>query len=551
MNKNYAPSKNDFWFLPLGGSGEIGMNLNLYGHDGQWLMVDLGITFGDRFGIEIIAPDPEFIVERRDDLAGLVLTHAHEDHVGAVPYLWPLLRCPIYATPFTAHVVRQKIKDYIWADKVTIIEIPISSKFKVGKFDVEFITLTHSIPEPNALALTTPLGTVIHTGDWKIDPNPLVGKDLDRSRLIDWGNKGVLALVCDSTNVFTEGSSGSEESVRNELVSLIGNYPNNRIVIACFASNVARLETAAIAAQVHNRKVALVGRSLQKMYEAAKLSGYLNDLPSFIDEEMAMKLPRDEVLLISTGSQGEHRSALARIASDSHPEITLDPDDVVIFSSRMIPGNEKSIAQLQNNLVRKGIKVITAHEEEIHVSGHPAREELRQMYEWVRPQILVPVHGEMRHMQEQAELGRECGIAKTVVPENGSLIRLDAKKPEILDTIPSGRLGVDGSRLVPMISSLTHDRARLAINGCVLASILVDRHGQLVRTPQLTLLGVTVGGEEKESIERDIHRVIRQILNNSYRDSEGLREELRIGIRRAVHSWTGKKPLTEIHLLGQ
>ncbi len=549
MSKKYRPSKEDFWFLPLGGSGEIGMNLNLYGHDGQWLMVDVGITFGDRFGIDVITPDPEFILERRDDLVGLVLTHAHEDHVGAIPYLWPLLRCPIYATPFTAHVVRQKIREFSWAKEVPIVEIPLSGKFSLGKFEVEFITLTHSIPEPNALAITTPLGTVMHTGDWKIDPEPLVGGKTDQAKLIEWGNKGVLALVCDSTNVFNEGVSGSEESVRSELISLIGEYPQNRIVISCFSSNLARLETAALAAQLHGRRVALVGRSLQKMYEAAKLAGYLHDLPPFIDEETAMKLPNDKVLLISTGSQGEQRSALARMANDSHPEVDLSEGDVVIFSSRMIPGNEKAIAQLQNNLVRKGVKIITASNDDIHVSGHPAREELKKMYEWVRPKILIPVHGEMRHMQEQAELGLSCGIEHAVVPENGTLIRLDAEKPKILDIVPSGRLGVDGTRLVPMMGPLTHDRARLAVNGAVFVSVVIDRHGQLARTPQLSLLGVSIGGEELESIERDIHRVIRQTLNSPHPNPDVLREELRIAVRRAVNGGIGKKPLTEIHLI--
>jgi ribonuclease J len=551
MTKKYRPSKNDFWFLPLGGSGEIGMNLNLYGHAGQWLMIDLGITFGDRFGIEVITPDPAFILERREDLVGLVLTHAHEDHLGAVPYLWPMLRCPIYATPFTAHVVRQKISEFHWAKEVNIIEVPLSSKMTVGAFEVEFITLTHSIPEPNALAITTPLGTVIHTGDWKIDPAPLIGKQTDQAKLIEWGNKGVLALVCDSTNVFTEGVSGSEEAVRNELINLIGKYPKNRLVVACFASNVARLETAAVAAKVHGRKVALVGRSLQKMYDCAKAAGYLQDLDAFIDEETAMKLPGEQVLLISTGSQGEHRSALARMATDQHPEIDLEAGDIVIFSSRMIPGNEKAISQMQNNLVRKGVKIITAHEEDIHVSGHPAREELKQMYAWVRPQVLIPVHGEMRHMQEQAELALSCGVPKVVVPENGTLIQIDADQPAIIDYLASGRLGVDGNRLVPMMGILTHDRARLAVNGVVFVSVMVDRHQQVTRTPQITLLGVSIGGEEKDDLERDIHRAIRQCLNKTLPDQDVLREELRVAVRRAVNSAVAKKPMTEIHLMQQ
>jgi ribonuclease J len=439
----YKPTKKDFWFLPLGGAGEIGMNLNLFAHDGQWLMVDLGITFGDRLGVDIITPDPAFIVERKESLVGLILTHAHEDHVGAVPYLWPLLQCPVYATPFTASILRQKLKDKPWGKKVPIIEVPLSSTVQVGKFSVEFITLTHSIPEPNAVAITTPLGTILHTGDWKIDANPLVGEVTDHSRLTELGDQGVLAMVCDSTNVFTEGTSGSEGCVRNELISLVGKHPEGRVVVACFASNVARLETAAVAARANGRQPVLVGRSLIRMEEAARQNGYLKDIPPFLNEETAQILPKNKVLLIATGSQGEPRSALARIASGQHPVIDLEAEDTVIFSSRMIPGNERSISALQNRLVLQGIKVITAHEEDIHVSGHPARDELLQMYAWVRPQILVPVHGEARHLQEQANLGLASGIPKAVIPENGTLIHLASGQPRIIDKVPTGRFGLD------------------------------------------------------------------------------------------------------------
>ncbi len=543
------PTKHDFWFLPLGGAGEIGMNLNLFGHDTQWLMVDLGITFGDRLGIDVMMPDPTFIAERRDSLAGLIITHAHEDHVGAVPYLWPLLQCPVYATPFTATILRQKLKDKPWGKKVPIIEVPLSGTVQVGKFSVEFITLTHSIPEPNAVAITTPLGTILYTGDWKIDGTPLVGGITDHARLEELGNQGILAMVCDSTNVFTEGTSGSEEGVRNELINLVGSHPEGRVVVACFASNVARLETASVAARANGRQPVLVGRSLIRMEQAARENGYLKDIPPFLGEDSAQSLPRDKVLLIATGSQGEPRSALARIASGQHPAIELDAQDTVIFSSRMIPGNERSISALQNRLVLRGIKVITAHEEDIHVSGHPARDELRQMYAWARPQILVPVHGEARHLQAQATLGLECGIPEAVIPENGSLIHLASGAPKIIDQVPTGRFGFDGNRLVPMNSLMLRDRFRLSVQGTIVATIAVDRAGQPARPIHLTMLGVAEAGEETEDMSREINRVIRHTLNETEENDEIRREALRVAIRRAVNSRFGKKPLTEIHLI--
>lgn len=546
-----TPTKKDFWFLPLGGSGEIGMNLNLYGHDHQWLMVDLGITFGDRFGIDIITPDPSFIVEHRDKLVGLVVTHAHEDHVGAIPYLWPLLQCPIYATPFSASIIRSKIKEYSWARDVKIIEVPLSGSIKVGVFDIEYITLTHSIPEPNALAITTPLGTVMHSGDWKIDPEPLVGDSTDYEKLISWGDKGILAMVCDSTNVFTEGTSGSEDTVRTELTKLVGEFPDKRVTVACFSSNIARLETAALAAKAHGRKVAIVGRSFTKMFEAARANGYLGDVDTFIDHDTAMNLPPEKVLFISTGSQGEPRSALARIASEQHPEIDLGVDDVVIFSSRVIPGNEKTIAQMQNNLIRKGVKIITAHEADIHVSGHPARDELRQMYEWVRPHLLIPVHGEMRHMQEQADLGLESGIPKVLVPENGTLIKIDRDDPKILGHVTAGRLGYDGNRMIPMITPILRDRGRMAVSGVAFVTICLDKSGRLLDSPVFSLLGIA-DGDEKTTIEDEMDRIIKQTMHNvSFKNLEDTRDKIRVAIRRVINAKIAKKPAVEIHIVVQ
>ena len=549
MSKTINPSSSDFLFLPLGGSGEIGMNLNLYGHNDQWLVVDLGITFGDRFGIDIITPDPSFLMEKREKIAGLIITHAHEDHVGAVPYLWPLLRCPIYATPFTATIIRQKIKSYAWARDVQLIEVPLSGSIKVGHFNIEYITLTHSIPEPNALAITTPLGTVLHSGDWKIDPSPLVGEATDHSRLTELGDKGVLALVCDSTNVFTPGVSGSEKDVQDELVTVMGKYPTQRLTVACFSSNVARLETVAKAAKLYGRHVALVGRSLERMTEAAFQNGYLKELDAFIPAQEAVELPPEKVVFISTGSQGEPRSALARIAAGQHSDVKLGKKDVVIFSSRIIPGNEKSISFMQNNLVRKGVKIVTAHEADIHVSGHPARDELKQMYEWIRPQILIPVHGEMRHMMEQADLGLSLGIPKAIVPENGTVIQLDPKNPQIIERVAVGRWGYDGNRMIPMVNPILADRGRMAISGAVFVTICLDKSGRLSAEPHISLLGL-LEGKQRDKLENDLSHLMVQTLNGaSFKGVEVTKELLRVALRRRIKALIDKKPQTEIHIL--
>jgi len=545
----HLPTKNDLWFLPLGGAGEIGMNLNLFGHDSQWLMVDLGITFGDRLGIEIISPDPTFILPYQKNLKGLVLTHAHEDHVGALPYLWPYLRCPVYATPFTAAIVRQKIADKPWRKELQLIEVPLSGKIDIGVFNIEFITLTHSIPEPNALAIKTPLGTIVHTGDWKIDPMPLIGDVTNESRLMELGKEGVLAMVCDSTNVFTEGVSGSEQAVRDELIKQIAKYPNDRVTIACFASNVARIETAALAAKHHGRKVALIGRSLHRMVQAAEYAGYLKNVPAFISDEEAMKLPPEKVLFIMTGSQGEPRSALARIAANQHPVVRMDADDIVFFSSRIIPGNEKGIGLLQNNLVKGGAQVITANEEDIHVSGHPARDELKKMYKWVRPRIAIPVHGEARHLLEHARLAKSQGIKEVVIPENGSLIQIEASHSRIIDNVQSGRWALDGNRMIPVISPVLKDRNKISLQGIIVASLMADKFGQLLKDPSFTILGVTEPGKETEMLTNDLLRVISNTLLSDFKNNEARLEALRLIIRQTVNQRFGKKPIVEVHLV--
>jgi ribonuclease J len=543
----------DLWFLPLGGTGEIGMNLNLYGHDGAWLMVDLGITFADErlSGVDLIMPDPAFIEDQRDRLAGLVLTHAHEDHIGAVPYLWPRLRCPIYATPFTAGVLRRKLRENGFAEDAEITEVPLSGRFAVGPFDLELITLTHSIPEPNAVVIRTSAGTVLHTGDWKLDPEPLVGDDYDEAALRRLAEEGVLAMVCDSTNALVEGESGSEGALRDSLTELVGGF-EARVVVACFATNVARLETAMRVAETHGRRVALVGRSLHRIYQAARDCGYLADLPPLLSDRDVAYLPRDEVLLLCTGSQGEPRSALARIVRDDHPEVGLEPGDAVVFSSRVIPGNEKAISALQNELVRKGIEVVTDREHFTHVSGHPARDELAQMYQWVRPQVAIPVHGEARHLSAHAELARDCQVPQALVAENGDLIKLAPGAAEILEQVPAGRLVLDGTRLIPAVSPLLRERQRLVYNGVALVTLVIDAEGGLLAEPRLALQGVLDPETEVEVVLEALDALksdVSKLPPRARTSDERVSETARLAVRRALVRAVGKKPVTRVHLI--
>jgi len=543
----------DLHFLPLGGSGEIGMNLNLYEYGGQWLMVDLGVTFADDGvpGAEVLMPDPQFIVERRDKLVGLVLTHAHEDHLGAVQYLWPELRCPIWATPFTAAFLRRKLQETDFADEVEIHIVEMGSRFKVGPFDLEMVTLTHSIPEPNGLAIRTPAGTVFHTGDWKIDPEPLVGEVTDDARLRVIGDDGVLALVGDSTNAIKPGESGSEGQVRETLTNLFGQY-TGRIAVACFASNVARVESIAVAAKANGRHCALVGRSLWRIHDTAKEVGYLRGLPDFVNEQDAGFLPPDRLVMICTGSQGEPRAALSRIASDDHPHVVLEKGDVVIFSSRVIPGNERNVLRLQNSLAHLGATLVTDETHPfVHVSGHPCRDELARMYQWVRPRIAIPVHGESLHMQAHAELAKACQVPYALVPENGTLIRLSADGPEIVDRVHAGRLAVDGDRLLPLGGAVLRGRSRLMWNGAVIATVVVDRKGRLAATPRISAPGLLdpetdmdFASEIVEAIEAGVGKVGKGGAND-----EKLEEAVRRAIRACIRERRSGKPVVDVHLV--
>ncbi|MCB2099920.1 MAG: ribonuclease J [Rhodobacterales bacterium] len=543
-------------FLPLGGAGEIGMNLNLYGlgpgDDKTWVMVDLGITFGDGSvpAVDVILPDPAFIAERRDRLAGLVLTHAHEDHLGAVPYLWPRLRCPVYATPFTVSVLRRKLSEAGLEDQVPIVEVPLEGRFQVGPFDMELITLTHSIPEPNGIAIRTPLGTVLHTGDWKFDPDPVIGDSADEDALRRLGDEGVRAIVCDSTNVFSPGESGSEAALLDSLTQVIAGRPG-RVAVACFATNVARLETIARAAQANDRDVVLAGRSLHRITEAARANGYLTDVPAFLDEDVAGYLPKDKCLIICTGSQGEPRAALARIAAGDHPRIDLTRGDTVIFSSREIPGNEFAIARMQNQLIRAGVDIVTPRDHFVHVSGHPARDELTRMYQLARPQVAVPVHGELRHLREHARLARTCQVQQAVVNENGGLVRLAPGPADVIDQVPSGRLALDGNRIVPMFGEMVRGRTRALFNGAVVVSLVVDGDGRVRVPPRFSTFGL-VDDENEDLLDtaaRAAEDALADLPARDRRDDAAAAESVRVAVRRVFRNHLGKKPVTEVHLI--
>ncbi len=550
-------------FLPLGGAGEIGMNLNLYGYgppDARaWIMCDLGITFADDAmpGVEIVLPDPTFIAERREDLLGIVLTHGHEDHIGAVPHLWPSLRCPIYATPFTAGLVRDKLREAGLEAEAPVTEVPLSGHLKLGPFDLRFVTLTHSILEPNALAIRTPLGTVVHTGDWKLDPEPQVGGRTDEVALRTLGDEGVLALVCDSTNVFQPGRSGSEEAVHDSLADLIRGL-TGRIAVTTFASNAARLQTLARVAASLGRRPVLVGRSMKRIVGVAREAGYLRDLPPFVAEEDAGDLPRDVALYLCTGSQGEPRAALMRIAQGDHPTVTLDDGDTVVFSSRIIPGNETRIFRLQNLLAERGVRVITEHDHFVHVSGHPCRDELGDMYQWARPHIAVPVHGELRHLVEHVAFARELQVPETVLARNGDLVRLAPGAPGIVDAVHAGRLHIDGTMLVAAEDTSVRDRRRIAQAGLIGVTLVVGGDGRLAVAPQVTVNGTPrlaygapddTGDTLVDMVGKAAEIAYGALGPRERGDSAAAAEAVRRAARRAAAVMLGKKPITQVQVI--
>jgi ribonuclease J len=556
-----TPSPRDeLIFLPLGGSNEIGMNFNLYGYgpeeDRKWIVVDLGITFGDQTtpGVEVILPDPEYIEAYAEDILGIVLTHAHEDHIGAVAWLWPRLKAPVYATPFTAFLLREKLREKGILDEVDITEVELGGNIELGPFELELITLTHSIPEPNGLAIRTPLGTILHTGDWKIDPDPLLGAVTDAAAIRRLGDEGVLAMVCDSTNVFVDGVAGSEGEVREAMTKLIGSL-KGKIAVGCFASNVARMDTVIRAAEDAGRRVCLVGRSMHRMAAAAKSVGLMKGVAEFVSEKEAGYFPESSILYLCTGSQGEPRAALARIASGTHPHITLGAGDHVIFSSRVIPGNEVSIRALQNGLSDRGVRLYTEKDHPgIHVSGHPCRDELKQMYQWARPQIAVPTHGERRHLIEHAALAKDLQVPMTVTPRNGDMVKLAPGHPMIIDEVPSGRLYVDAGVLTPENGDALKQRRHASHNGALMVSVALDERGKLVSGPQVRALGLP-GDEEYplddalDDLADEAEQAIRKIPGEERVFDEIVEQAICRVVKKAAYRIWERKPMVEAVVL--
>jgi ribonuclease J len=541
-------------FLPLGGTGEIGMNLNLYrwreAGSEKFLAVDCGIGFGgsELPEVEVMMADPGFIEDRRDKLLGLVITHAHEDHIGAVAWLWPRLKCPVYCTPFAAAVLRRKLSEVGLTNQVRVHVIPPGGSIDLAPFALRFIRLAHSIPEAQALVIDTPAGTVLHTGDWKLDANPLLGPPTDEAALTELGERGVLAIVCDSTNAMVEGHSGSELDVRRSLSALIRDL-RGRVAVTCFASNVARMESVALAAHDAGRSVAIVGRSLRNMDAAARECGYLKTLPPFLTEDDIDDVPDDNILLLITGSQGEARSALSRIARDDHPRVSLGEGDTVIYSSRMIPGNERAIGSVQDQLVRRGVRLMTDDDHLVHVSGHPARDELRRMYRLVKPRYAVPVHGEWRHLSAHAELAREAG-ATPFMMEDGDILSLAPGRPAITDSAPVGRLVLDGTRLVPLKGEVMSARRRMLFNGIVVASLAVDQGGNLRGRPKVTAPGLLDPEDpETERVADDIADQLQDLPANLRRDDAALQDAARSALRRSLGRKLGKRPMVDVHLI--
>jgi ribonuclease J len=555
-----AKPDDELVFLPLGGSGEIGMNLNAYGYGPpdarKWIIVDIGVTFGREDttpGVDLILPDPTYLEEERDSIIGIVLTHAHEDHIGALGWLWPRLKAPVYATPFTAALVREKLKEHNLLEKVPLTEIPLKGQLTLGPFEIDFVTLTHSIPEPNGLAIRTPLGLVWHTGDWKIDPDPLIGETTDEAKLRAMADEGILAMVCDSTNVFVEGTAGSEGDVREKLTEIVARC-TGRVAVTAFASNVARVETALLAARATGRTPCLVGRSMHRIFAAAQSVGLLQDAPFVMDEEEASTLDPERVLYLCTGSQGEARAALSRIARGDHRHVSLKQGDTVIFSSRVIPGNEAAIHDLQNAFLEKGVELITADDHFVHVSGHPARDELRQMYQWARPHIAVPVHGEKRHIREHVKLAQELQVPEQIAPRNGDLIRLAPGPVALIDEVPSGRLYVDGNVIIEAEDDALKDRKRLGAEGAVHVSLAVSAKNAIVAGPTINVRGLSMEDDEDfdialEELEKSAKAAFAKLNHADRDDDESVEANIMRAVRKSAERLWRKRPLVDVTVL--
>ena len=551
-------NNNELIFCPLGGSGEIGMNMNLYGYgeknNHQWIIIDIGVGFVDDSvpGVDLMVPDPDFILQRKDDLLGILLTHAHEDHIGAIALLWPSLECPIYATPFTATLIKEKFRE----KKINIGShlkiIELNGNVKIGPFDINYVTLTHSILEPNALQIKTPHGTLLHTGDWKCDTDPLIGKQMDEIKLKEIGNQGVLAMICDSTNIFTEGRSGSEKDVRESMLTVFENI-KKKIIVTTFASNVARMETVFKCAEKVGRHLSLVGRSMHRIYNTARECGYLQNIKPPLDPRDAKKIPRDKIVYLCTGSQGEPLGAMNRIVNQEHPDVYLDEGDTVIFSSRIIPGNEKKLFKIHNQLVKNNINVISEENAFIHVSGHPGRDEMRDMYEWIKPKISIPVHGEHRHMKEHYDFAMSLGVPQPMLIENGDMIRIAPGEPKIIDKVHNGKLYVDGNRVIDDQSRFLKDRKNIAHNGLMDVTLIISKKGNLDRNPIINIRGLPFNDEELDEcfyeMEDEILKTSKAYSLNNKKHEKNLIDALKSNLKKIIYSKTRKRPYTNITLI--
>ena len=550
--------KDQLIFCPLGGSGEIGMNMNLFSYgkpDNQkWLIVDIGVTFADDTlpGIDLIYPDPGFIIDKKDDLLGIILTHAHEDHIGAIAHIWPQLKCNIYATPFTSVLIKEKFKEKKIEIGNNLKIVDLNGTIKLGPFTIEFVTLTHSILEPNGLSIKTPVGTILHTGDWKCDPNPLIGNTINEKKLKQIGEQGVLAMICDSTNVFNPGRAGSELDVRQSLLKIMQNK-NKRIVVTSFASNVARMETIFYCAKKIERQISLVGRSMHRIYKAARQCGYLKNVIDPIDPREAKKISKEKIVYLCTGSQGEPMGAMMRIAHYVHPDVFIEEGDTVIFSSKIIPGNEKKLYNLHNQLVKIGIEVISEENEFVHVSGHPNQEDLKDMYNWVKPKSIIPVHGEHRHMIEHINFAKEMQVPYPVQIENGDIVQIyPGEEPHIVDKAPVGRMYVDGNISISEDSQSLKERKNLANNGYLEVTIIINDKGKVIKKPIFSFKGLPIESQNEDFIfdlEDEVKKTSRTFSLNNSKQENILIEELKKNCRKLVKEKTGKKPYTNINLV--
>ncbi|WP_226895971.1 ribonuclease J [Polymorphobacter sp. PAMC 29334] len=550
-NKNFLTPGDELLFLPLGGSGEIGMNVNLYGCRGKWVMVDLGMTFADPSypGVDLILPDLSFIEERREDLLGIVITHGHEDHIGAIPYLAADLGVPIYATPFTAGLIRGKLEEEGLTKEVKLHVIPMGGSMTLGDFKFSYAAMAHSIPEGNGLIIETPHGRIFHTGDWKLDDQPQMGSPSTPDQLRALGDSGVLAMIGDSTNVFNAKASGSEAGVRDGLLEVIRNRKTGRVLVTTFASNAARLHTLGQVALQVGRQVCVVGRSMDRILGVARATGYLKDFPPILSFDQAARLDPSKLLIICTGAQGEPAAALSRIASGSHQHLKLERGDCVIYSSKEIPGNELSIGIVQNALATRGVEVITERQAHVHVSGHPGKPELEAMYGWVRPEIAIPVHGERRHLEAHAKLALDIGVPRAMVPTNGNVIRLAPNGPKLIGNEKVGRLVLDGDVILPADGSTMLSRRRIMHNGYMSATVVLNGSGKLAAKPAIMAQGVPVEEDATEFIAECSEAAAQAVRNGDSRNPEKFLESIRVAVRRVARDWTGKKPVTDVQIV--